>query len=188
MKTISKWCIIMLIELLGGKQMHKNMNEVVAELLKSVPRYISQDGKLLKATVYTETENMNGELLKLLLSQEQVKAHFFTEVDKTYVFDKQKFKWFIMTKEFLPGSYTRYANKIGLTHDNKFLSQMNEVVLDFPHKDCVLQGGQDKEDQKRDEILYHEIIESDKISRMFEKKVLTNARKFDTGGTPVPEI
>jgi len=46
----------------------------------------------------------------------------------------------------------------------------------------VLEGGQDKEDAKRDEIFYNKILASDEIDRLFEPKVLTNFRKFDKDG------
>ena len=57
------------------------------------------------------------------------------------------------------------------------------MVIDFPYKDCYLQGGQDKEDQKRDEIFYHEIIASDQITKMLEPKILTNAKRYTKEGT-----
>ena len=81
---------------------------------------------------------MDEELLSLLLSNERIKEEFFTKVKDTLVFDKQKFAWLIESKEFLPDSYTRYSNKIGLTSNGNFISQKNDVVLDFPYKDCYL--------------------------------------------------
>lgn len=125
---------------------------------------------------------MDEELLSLLLSNERIKEEFFTKVKDTLVFDKQKFAWLIESKEFLPDSYTRYSNKIGLTSNGNFISQKNDVVLDFPYKDCYLQGGQDKEDQKREEIFYHETIASDEVTRMLAPKVFTNAKRYTKEG------
>ena len=125
---------------------------------------------------------MDKELLSLLIKNEFIKREFFTNIDGILVFDKQRFAWLIESKEFLPDSYTRYSNKIGLTSNGSFISQNNDVVLDFPYKDCYLQGGQDKEEQKRDEIFYHEIIASDQISRMLEPKVFTNAKRYTREG------
>ncbi|WP_235670872.1 DNA methyltransferase [Mycoplasmopsis cynos] len=121
---------------------------------------------------------MDERLLTLLLSDENIKNIFFKNVNGTLVFDKQKFAWFIESKEFLPDSYTRYTNKIGLTHNGEFISKSNDVVLDFPYKDCVLEGGQDKDDQKRKEIFYNETIASDEINRMLAPKVFTNAKRY----------
>ena len=145
-------------------------------------KYISEDGKLLKAVVYSDLMAMDTDLLALLLSCHEIKEIFFKEVNSTLVFDKQKFGWFIESKEFLPDSYTRYTNKIGLTRNGNFISESNDVVLDFPYKDCVLEGGQDKEDQKRKEIFYNETIASDEISKMLAPKVFTNAKRYTKNG------
>lgn len=162
--------------------MNKNIFEVVEEVLKTNSKYISDDGKLLKAMVYSDVMTMDKELLCLLLSNEKIKERFFKDVNGTLIFDKQGFAWFIESKEFLPDSYTRYTNKIGLTNGGDFISKSNDVVLDFPYKDCVLEGGQDKEDQKRKEIFYNETIASDEISKMLAPKVFTNAKRYTKDG------
>lgn len=160
----------------------KNIFDTVADLLLTNDKYKADDGKLLKAVVYSDIMAMNDTLLTLLLSNEDVKETFFKDVQGTLVFDKQKFAWFMESKEFLPDSYTSYTNKIGLTHNGNFISQTNDVVLDFPYKDCVLEGGQDKDDQKRSEIFYNETIASDEISRMLAPKVFTNAKRYTAVG------
>lgn len=160
----------------------KNIFDTVAELLLTNDKYKAEDGKLLKAVVYSDVMAMSEDLLTLLLSNEDAKETFFKDVQGTLVFDKQKFAWFMESKEFLPDSYTSYTNKIGLTHNGNFISQTNDVVLDFPYKDCVLEGGQDKDDQKRSEIFYNETIASDEISRMLAPKVFTNAKRYTAIG------
>lgn len=158
--------------------MNKNIFEIVEEVLKTNLKYISDDGKLLKAMVYSDVMRMDKTLLSLLLSEKNIKNTFFEEIEDTLVFDKQKFAWFLDSKEFLPDSYTKYMNKIGLTHNGNFISKSNDIVLDFPYKDCILEGGQDKEDQKRKEIFYNEVIASDEINRMLTPKVFTNAKRY----------
>jgi len=160
----------------------KNIFDTVADLLLTNDKYKAEDGRLLKAVVYSDVMAMSEDLLSLLLSNEDVKETFFKDVQGTLVFDKQKFAWFMESKEFLPDSYTSYTNKIGLTHNGSFISQTNDVVLDFPYKDCVLEGGQDKDDQKRSEIFYNETIASDEISRMLAPKVFTNAKRYTAVG------
>lgn len=162
--------------------MNKNIFEIVEEILKTNSKYLSEEGKLLKAVVYSDIMGMDKELLSLLLSQETIKKRFFQDINGTLVFDKQKFAWFIESKEFLPDSYTRYTNKIGLTHSEDFISKSNDVVLDFPYKDCLLEGGQDKEEQKREEIFYHETIASDAISKMLAPKVITKSKRYTKDG------
>ena len=57
-----------------------------------------------------------------------------------------------------------------------------EVVLSWPYKDCVLEGGQTKEDAKRNEVFWNEILAPDEINPLTEPKVLTNFKKFDADG------
>ena len=51
-----------------------------------------------------------------------------------------------------------------------------------PYKDCVLEGGQTKEEEKRKEIFFSEILAQDEINRMFDPKVLTNYKRHTTTG------
>lgn len=162
--------------------MKENIFDRVGQLLKSKDKYVSEDGDLLKAKVYSDIMTMDKELLALLLSDDEIKNTFFTNIDGTLIFDKQKFAWLIDSKEFLPDSYTSYSNKIGLTHKGEFISSSNDVVLDFPYKDCVLEGGQTKDDQKRQEIFYNEILGQDQIRRMLDPKVFTNAKRYTKEG------
>lgn len=162
--------------------MNKNIFEIVIDTLLKLKKYVSEDGKLLKANVYEDIINMDKDLLFVLISNKKIKERFFQEVNETLIFDKQKFAWFIESKEFLANSYTRYINKIGLTKNEEFISKSNDVVLNFPYKDCVLQGGQNKEDQKSNEIFHNEIIASDEITRMFTPKILANAKRYTKNG------
>lgn len=162
--------------------MNKNIFEIVTDTLLKLKKYVSEDRKLLKASVYEDIINMDKDLLFVLISNPKIKEKFFQEVNGTLVFDKQKFAWFIESKEFLANSYTRYINKIGLTKNEEFISKSNDVVLNFPYKDCVLQGGQNKEDQKSNEIFHNEIIASDEITRMLNPKILTNAKRYTKNG------
>lgn len=57
--------------------MNKNIFEIVEEVLKTNSKYISDDGKLLKAMVYSDVMTMDKELLCLLLSNAKIKERFF---------------------------------------------------------------------------------------------------------------
>lgn len=151
--------------------------------LLNIDERLTSEGKLLKNKVVELAYKADKDLIKLLLSNPQFKELFFQDVDGVLVFNQSKFQTFISNKQFLPDSFTSFKNKIGLTNENgEFISQSKEVVLSFPYKDCVLEGGQNKEDAKRDEIFYNKILASDEIDRLFEPKVLTNFRKFDKDG------
>jgi adenine-specific DNA-methyltransferase len=141
-----------------------------------------KDGKIFKNKVVEAALKLDPDLLSLLLKDERAKKTFFQEVEGLMIFDKVKFQKFVSNKEFLPDSFTAFKNKIGLTANGEYLTEAKEVVLDFPFKDCVLEGGQTKEDQKRQEIFWNETLAPDEIDRMFEPKVLTNWKRYDIDG------
>lgn len=90
---------------------------------------------------------------------------------------------FLNNKEFLPDSFTAYKTKIGLaTPDGRYLSENHDVVLNFPYKDCVLEGGQTKDDAKRQEVFFNETLAPTEINRLLDKKVLTNFKRYDSDG------
>lgn len=156
-----------------------NFFDTVVEVLKQDQRFFTEDGELLRNAVYEAAMKMDAALIKSLLANEMTKKRFFTDVDGIAVFDKVGFGWVINNREFLPDSYTRYKNKIGLIGNNgDFISASNNVELVFPYKDCVLEGGQTKEDQKRSEIFYNEILATDEVDRLLYPKVLTNAKRY----------
>jgi len=160
----------------------KNIFKQLTELLKKDERLKSQDGLLLKNQAQELARKNDPALIKLLLSDKVIKQHFFFEVEKTLIFDKEKFIRFVSNKQFLPDSYTAFKNKIGLTAGDEYVSESKEVVLVWPYKDCVLEGGMIKEDQKRDEIFYNEILAPDDINRLLDAKVFTNFKRIDKKG------
>jgi len=159
----------------------KNLLHNLKTLLQKDERLISE-GELLKNKIIELALKLDKGLIKLLLSDKKMKKVFFADVDKALIFDKDKFLRFVSNKQFLPDSYTAFKNKIGLTAEDEYLSEKKEVVLSWPYKDCVLEGGMTKEDQKRDEIFWNEILAPDEISRLLDHKVFTNAKRIDKKG------
>ena len=162
---------------------NKNLFTELEKLLRMESTYCTEDGVLLKNAIIEAALALRPELIAKLLSHDGLKRNFFTEVEGVLVFDKVKFQKFVMNKRFLPDSYTSFKNKVGLTNeDGDFLSESREVVLSWPYKDCVLEGGQTKEDAKRNEVFWNEILAPDEISRLTEPKVLTNFTRYDSDG------
>ncbi len=166
-----------------GEVFVNNFFDTLIEVLKQNERFFSADGELLRNSVYESAMKMDSDLLKLLHNNEATRERFFTDIDGISVFDKVGFGWVINNREFLPDSYTRYKNKIGLTNGNgDYISASNDVELVFPYKDCVLEGGQTKEDQKRSEIFYNETLAPDEVDRLLYPKVFTNAKRYTAEG------
>ena len=163
--------------------MENLFNHLEQVVLRMDSRFCTEDGHLLKNNVVEAALALDPKLLHYLLADEKLKKQFFSEVDGLLVFDKVKFQRFVMNKQFLPDSYTAFKNKVGLTNENgEFLSESREVVLSWPYKDCMLEGGQTKEDAKRQEIFWNETLAPDEINRLTEPKALCHFRRYDSKG------
>ena len=148
------------------------------------------EGVLNKNKLAELARQYNPELLNLLMSDEKISNHFFSRLETgVLIFKKDVFLQFLNNKEFLPDSFTSYKTKIGLATGDKYLSENQEVVLNFPYKDCVLEGGQTKDDAKRQEIFFNETLAPTEINRLLDSKVLTNFKRYDeTGEHEVEEL
>ncbi|MBU1874342.1 site-specific DNA-methyltransferase [bacterium] len=159
-----------------------SFNETLRSLLKSDPRFVDQDGDLLKSEVIDKAWKIDRQLIGLLLDNAQIKAKFFDEIKGHWVFNINTFIDYVQDKNFYASSYTKFRNKIGLTIDGKFLKERGEVALVWPYKDCVLEGGQSKEEEKRKEIFFNEVLAQDEIDRLLDPKVLTSFKRYTVNG------
>jgi adenine-specific DNA-methyltransferase len=161
----------------------QNLLSDLTNLLDTSGEFTDENGNLLKNKVIENALKLDPDLLKLLLKSKAIKKHFFADIDGILVFDKIKFQNFVSNKQFLPDSYTAFKNKIGLVDEkNDYITSKGEIALVWPYKDCVLEGGQTKEEQKRDEIFWNETLAPDEIDRLFDPKVLTNWKRYDEKG------
>ena len=156
--------------------------ETLEQHLKKDPNFITDNGELKKWVVINKAQNFDEELIELLLQNDTIKERFFVKVKDVLVFKQNLFIEFLEQKNYLNDSYTKYKNKVGLTIDGKYLKQRNEVALVWPFKDCILEGGQSREEDKREEIFFNEILAQDEITQLLEPKVLTNAKRISKEG------
>lgn len=150
--------------------------------IKKEPNYVSDNGEVKKWVVLSKAQNLDEELIELLLQDPDLKENFFIKVKDVLVFKQSLFIQFLEQKNYLNDSYTQFKNKVGLTIGNQYLKQRNEVSLVWPFKDCVLEGGQSREEDKREEIFFNETLAQDEITELFDPKVLTNAKRIDQNG------
>lgn len=141
------------------------------------------NGELVKNKIVELALNFDSAFIDMLGSNELIQQTFFAKTGDVLVFDKQKFHKFIINKQFLPNSYTSYKNRIGLKAGDNYLGDVDDVVLIWPYKDCVLEGGQTKEEQKRKEIFWNEILAPDEIDVLLEPKVLTKFKRHEKDST-----
>lgn len=120
-------------------------------------------------------------LLEQSTYKNEFKNRFFIMRNNTYIFKLNDFLTFLDLRN-LSGSFTSYTNKIGLGFKTKsFLKTNNEVVLNFAYKDGVIKGGQSKDEDKKNEIFFNEILAKDEIDVLFSKKALQNFELIGQG-------
>lgn len=172
----------------------------VEKLLSEIPDFTDENKNLKINVIKDYADNGNVKLLEPLLKNPQTKKAFFTPVLDSFVFNTAKFKEFLEYSSAC-NSYSKYlGQKIGLYMGDSSLLDRNEVVLNFPFKDCVLEGGQRKEDgldtyyeyddkkgeyekkqSKRREVFYNEVLAQDEIDSLFSPKAFCNAKRYEKG-------
>lgn len=156
--------------------------EALEKQLKTENNFVTDNGELKKWVVINKAQNFDAGLIELLLENEELKEKFFLDIKNILVFNQNLFVQFMEQKNYLNDSFTQYKNKVGLTIDGKYLKQRNEVALVWPFKDCVLEGGQSREEDKREEIFFNETLAQDEITQLLEPKVITNAKTYNKEG------
>jgi adenine-specific DNA-methyltransferase len=173
---------------------------VLLELLKTDNRLLDAEGELMGNKIQDLADKTDEKLIELLLDNSETRMKFFLKIKDVFVFKTSDFK-FYLDENKIDNSYTQYENRIGLTSKGKFLKDSNDIVLDFPYKDCVLEGGQsteegtdtyfewDEKDQhytekqaKRKEIFFNNVLAKDEIDRLLEPKAFTNVKKYSLEG------
>lgn len=172
----------------------------VEKLLSEIPDFTDENKNLKINVIKDYADNGNVKLLEPLLKNPQTKKAFFTPILDSFVFNTAKFKEFLEYSSAC-NSYSKYlGEKIGLYMGDSSLLDRNEVVLNFPFKDCVLEGGQRKEDgldtyyeyddkkgeytekqSKRREVFYNEVLAQDEIDSLFSPKAFCNTKRYEKG-------
>ena len=155
--------------------------QILNDIFKQFPQFWNGE-KLQRSLVIDAIQKKDPQVIKALIANQKVKSIYGTEIDDVLIFDFDKLASLLKYKEYWADSFTKYRNKVGLTSSGKYLDYSSDVVLDFPFKDCVLEGGMTKEDQRKDEVYYNEVIARDEIDRLFSPKVFINSKRYTKEG------
>ncbi|HCZ8933364.1 site-specific DNA-methyltransferase [Staphylococcus epidermidis] len=163
--------------------MSTNILDEISKVLNGIEKYWINN-KLAKQIIIEGLRNNDNNLISKLLSNQTINEAYVQDIDGYKIFDKEAFISMLRYKNYWQDSYTKYANKIGLTTEGKYLNYNSDVVLDFPFKDCVLEGSMTKENSilKNDERFYNQRIAKEEIDTLLSSKALTNIKKYDRYG------
>ncbi|WMV74959.1 DNA methyltransferase [Geobacillus thermodenitrificans] len=153
----------------------------IKHVLLSFPEYWEQDS-LLKSKVIDDLRDYRKDLIEKLLDNEKIRNAYTIKISNNYIFRIDDLIDMLRYKSYWDNSYTKYSNEIGLTSEGRYLKYNTDVVVDFPHKDCVLQGGMTNEEVGKKEVFYHKILAKEEIDILLEPKVFINVKKYDVNG------
>lgn len=161
--------------------MKKELLDLLETKLKMIDKY-TNGKEILKNKVIEDILKLDKDILEIITSEPKLKEAFTINHNGMIIVDKVKLQSVISSENFLPNSYTKYKNKIGLFVGTTSISNNDDVVLNWAYKDCVLEGGQTKDTQSSDEVFFNEVIGADDIDTMTSPKVLTNFKKYNKEG------
>ncbi|MGO4695337.1 DNA methyltransferase [Paenibacillus sp. 2TAB26] len=158
--------------------METKLLEEIHKVLMIKPEYW-EEKVLLKTKVIADLREYKKELIESLLSNNVIKEAYSLNIANGVIFKIDEFISMLRYKTYWDNSYTKFSNEIGLTSNNKYLRYNTDVVLDFPHKDCVLEGGMSKEEFIKKEVYYHKVLAKEEIDILLSPKVLSNIKKYE---------
>jgi len=184
------------------------LKQKLEKVLEKDEQFIDiESGEVNYIKVKDLADKIDTKLIELLITDKELKTKFFTKIKDVYVFNIRDFKFFLDESK-VDNSYTQYTNKIGLSDNSGLLENKSDVVLDFPFKDCILEGGQSTEEgndisfeynetltktqekagmkkksynqknSRRSEIFFNQILAHDEIDRLYDKKAFTDWKRF----------
>ncbi|MHC9001766.1 site-specific DNA-methyltransferase [Enterococcus bulliens] len=167
--------------------METKLNQEIKTALEKFDDKYFIDSVINKSKVIRDLDSYDADLVKELLSNEELKKRFTMEIAGATVIKVNDLIDVFEQDEYWQDSYTKYSKKIGLTVNGKFLDETSEVVLDFPYKDTVLKASMskedtDQEDLKPEEPFLNEVIAQDEIDTLLDKKILINAKRYTRDG------
>lgn len=174
-------------------KLKKNLEKLLGKEKSFIDK---ETGEVNYNKVKAFADKVDERLISLLAESKEAREKFFTKIKDVLVFNVHDFKFFLDENK-IDNSYTKYNNRIGLADERDFLQDRDEVILNWPFKDCVLAGGQTKEEgmdtyfeyskkngkyeekqAKRKEIFFNQVLAHDEIDRLLDRKALINWRKY----------
>ena len=147
---------------------------LLVDALSENEKYVI-NGKLNIALIADDAFILDDSIVSLLLKNKKLTNFFFKKIKDIHIFDKTLFFQFITNKQLIEDSFTKYKKNIGLTIRQTPVN-FNDIILEWPYKDCVLEGGQEEDTENRNEIFWNTLIAKEEINNLFSSKVISSAK------------
>lgn len=163
------------------------MNDIWLRLNRTLlqdDRLKAADGSLLRNKAADLLLANDEAIWQRIFADAELRRVFTVNIGRQTVWEKERLITALRTHAFMSDSFTAFKNKIGLADpENRLLVQSREIVLTFPYKDAVLEGGQTVADaQKREEAFLHTTLAAGSIDRLLAPKALTDFCRYTAQG------
>lgn len=169
-----------------------NLQNKIISKLKEIPELLNDEGAFLKYKTLQELTNSNKskihslifekiytdkELSKEFIDEENILGKKIIEFNKTKLID-------ILSLNLYDGkSFTKYGTAIKLTDNfTKDVDSVEEIVLRWPYRDSVINGGMKNEEVQNDEAFYNEILDRDNINALMAPKTFVKEKLITKNG------
>ncbi len=152
---------------------------ILAKILKNDRRIWTEEDELDQTQLLNLLDKYDENILKIFLNDENIKKKFFIKIGESYVFKYSEFKFYIEEHSPLANSYSEYINRIGLAGGKRYLKDSDDIVLNFPFKDCILEGGQSSDEGMESYFEFYEGVDGEKTPELIGKneQVVVSERK-----------
>ena len=155
--------------------------KIIKDILKQEPSLWNKNENKFDFDFHkllNKIEKYDKDIISLLFQNDTLKEYFFVKIGNTYIFKNNEFRFFIEGNK-LADSFTKYKNIIGLTDTKHFIKDNNDIVLEWPYKDCIFAGNQEDQTKKQNELFFNQVIAKNEIIRLLDNKCLVNWTKYN---------
>lgn len=124
----------------------KIFREKLMLILKEDKRVWTEKNEIDQPQLMKLIEKYDEKIIKILYQDDEIREGFFIKVNEIFIFKYNDFKFYIEEHRPLNNSYTEFKNRIGLTDGKRFIKDSSDIVLNFPFKECILEGGQSSDE------------------------------------------
>jgi adenine-specific DNA-methyltransferase len=143
--------------------------------------FVDRQGQLDLGRVLASAQNYDATLLALLLSDALLRGEFFVEVAGSLIFKLEHFVQFLQQLSAQDAMSRQHLQATaGLKSQPR--PRSNGIVLTWPYKGYLLEGGQSRLAPKKPDIFLHPQQSAAQIEQLLSPKLLCNAKQFSASG------
>ena len=132
---------------------------------------INGNGDLKRSIIIDRIKRLDDRIIQSMLNSPELRSVFFEEVKSGWVFKQDLFVEFLNCRGYLNYNH-KQLQPIDSVGGPNIISD-GEVVLNFSHKNYILEDGQSRAEGQRPEVFLNKVSDQTEIARLLEPKILS---------------